>query len=83
VPAGLSLEKRQQLRKHYLDAAVARGEKMGLTLRCQRVADDLASPDHQSCRGEQPGGTGCLCRCHDHPADGTAAREDQRLGFRA
>jgi hypothetical protein len=67
VPAGLSPDEREALRKRYLDKAVASAAKTGLTGRCKRVLADLASPDHRLCRGENPGGTGCLCRCHDNP----------------
>lgn len=86
--AGLSLEQRQALREKYLGAALAQAAKMGLTGRCKRVLDNLASPDHERCRGEEPGGAGCLCRCHDSVesnsnSESDTRREDQRLGFRS
>jgi hypothetical protein len=63
--AGMNLEQRQAMRQRYLDKAASNAERMGLTARCKRVVSDLDHPDHQVCRGEDPGGAGCLCRCHD------------------
>ena len=67
MTAGLSLADRKALRQHYRAEAIKRAELLGMTLRCQHVADDMDSPEHQLCRGEERGGAGCLCRCHDQP----------------
>ena len=75
MPAGLPLEERLELRQRYLDKAVTQARRMGVTGRCRRVLDDLEHPDHQLCRGENPGGTGCLCPHHDHPGAVTASLE--------
>ena len=61
----MSRAAREAQRQRYLDRAVQQAALAGVTLRCRRVASDLDHPDHQVCRGEGPGGAGCLCRCHD------------------
>jgi len=75
MPAGLSLPEREALRQRYLDKAVAQAARMGVTGRCRRVLGDLAHPDHGICRGECPGGVGCLCKCHDKPGAVMASTE--------
>ncbi len=82
MPAGLSLPEREALRQRYLDKAIAQAARMGVTGRCRRVLGDLDSPDHQLCRGEAPGGVGCLCKCHDKPGAVTASIE-ARYGGRS
>jgi len=62
--SGLSLAEREAMRRKYRDKALAQAARMGVTLRCRRHLDDLDHPDHQLCRGELPGGAGCLCCCH-------------------
>jgi hypothetical protein len=64
----MSLAERQAARKRYRDQAIARAEQIGVTIRCQVLADDMDNSDHQLCRGESRDGAGCLCRCHDNPA---------------
>src|SRR6266705_1839657 len=46
-------------------AAVKQAAKMGVTPRCEGLADDMDNPDHRLCQGERPGNAGCLCQCHD------------------
>ncbi len=70
MTAGLSLGERAALRERYRRDAIKRAEQMGRTLRCQGLADDMDNPGYQLCRGEERGGAGCLCRCHDRPGDG-------------
>lgn len=66
-PERRSLAERQAARARYRQEAIARAEGMGLTLRCRDLLDDMDNPEHGLCRGEDPGGSGCLCRCHDKP----------------
>jgi hypothetical protein len=65
MTAGMSLAERQDARRRYRDQAIRRAERLGVTIRCCVLADDLDHPDHRLCRGEDCGGAGCLCRCHD------------------
>jgi len=80
MPAGLSLPEREALRQRYLDKAVAQAARMGVTGRCRRVLGDLAHPDHGICRGECPGGVGCLCKCHDH-AESVTVTDSESLPY--
>ncbi len=66
MTAGMSLSERIRLRERYRQAAIEQAAKRGVTLRCQHLADDMDNPGHRLCQGEQPGGAGCLCRCHDN-----------------
>ena len=77
--AGMSLAERQAARQYYRDQAIARAEQMGVTIRCQVLADDMDNPDHQFCRGESRNGAGCLCRCHDNPGAAIVSRRDERV----
>lgn len=52
---------RERIRQH----ALANAARVGITFRCQMAGDDTGQ--HRACRGESPGGAGCLCRCHDNP----------------
>lgn len=61
----MSLAERIAARNRYREQAIAQAERKGLTLRCQDLLDDMDNPDHRLCRGEDDGGAGCLCRCHD------------------
>jgi hypothetical protein len=72
MTAGLSFSEREALRDQYRQRAIAQAEKLGVTLRCRYLDYDLNDPGHQLCRGESPGGAGCLCRCHDHVITGSA-----------
>jgi hypothetical protein len=65
MTAGLSLGERAALRERYRQDAIKRAERLGRTFRCWNLADDMDNPDHRLCRGEERGGAGCLCRCHD------------------
>lgn len=56
---------RRATRQRYRDEAIRHAERRGLTLRCGELLDDMDSPGHRLCMGEAPGGSGCLCRCHD------------------
>jgi hypothetical protein len=95
---GWSVEKRQEyrafLREQETEKAVRRAEKLHLSGTCinAMAATGGADPDyaralHQACRGELPGGIGCLCRCHDVIqaeveagfATGTVALPDQLI----
>lgn len=64
---GLPAERRRELRELILkrehELADKRAREAGLTLRCLRAGDN--SGEHRRCRGEMPGGVGCLCGCHD------------------
>lgn len=83
---GMSVAERRELRETCRERAFADAERKaataGLTLRCERALDmEGASPalvrgEHQACRGEDRGGVGCLCICHDNP--GAAAEEVSR-----
>jgi hypothetical protein len=75
---GRTRAEREAQRQLYLARALVTAAQMGVTLRCRRVIGDLASPQHKICRGEGPGGAGCLCRCHDPAEDsGEAGPRDQ------
>lgn len=65
----LTLSERVARRQHYRDQAIRRAERTGLSARCAASLDDMDSRDHELCRGEDPGGSGCLCRCHDAKAE--------------
>lgn len=65
MTAGLSMAERREARQRIRARAIAQAERLGLTLRCRMVMDDMDSPEHQRCQGEEPGNSGCLCRCHD------------------
>ena len=69
MSAGLSLPERRAVRQKYRAEAIARADKLGRSLRCSDYAVNLDDPQHQLCRGEDRGGAGCLCECHD-PRDG-------------
>jgi len=71
--AGRSLAERQAARRRNRDEGIARAALVGLTLRCRDLADDPDDPSHGFCQGEEPGGSGCLCRCHDLRAAGISA----------
>jgi hypothetical protein len=60
---GMNLEEREAAREKYRTAALASAARMGVTVRCRDLPE--GHPDHQMCRGEDPNGTGCLCKCHD------------------
>lgn len=73
---GWSIEKRQAyraaLREQEIEKAIRRAEKLHLSLSCinAMAATGGADPSyaralHDQCRGELPGGIGCLCLCHD------------------
>jgi hypothetical protein len=76
--AGMSLAERQALRRQYRDRAIAQAARLGMTQRCLLLQDDLDSPEHRRCRGEDRGNGGCLCRCHDNPGAVIISREDKR-----
>jgi hypothetical protein len=79
MAAGMSLAERQAARKRLRDEAIARAERLGMTLRCQMLADDMDNPGHQLCQGESRGGAGCLCRCHDNPGAAIVSSHDERV----
>jgi hypothetical protein len=79
MTAGMSLAERQAARQRYRDQAIARAALLGVTSRCQVLADDMDNPDHQLCRGESRGGAGCLCRCHDNPGAVIVSRRGERV----
>jgi len=63
---------REQVMERQLKLAVDRAAEYGLSQPCrQAMAMSLAGcPDraaalHAECQAEEPGGTGCLCLCHD------------------
>lgn len=60
--AGRTLAQREAARTELATAAAAR---MGLSLVCATLTASLEDEGHLTCPGEQPGGTGCLCLCHD------------------
>ena len=73
---GWSIEKRQAyraaLREQEIEKAIRRAEKLHLSLSCinAMAATGGADPSyakalHDQCRGELPGGIGCLCLHHD------------------
>lgn len=73
---GWSIEKRralrESLREQEVEKAIRRAEKLHLSSTCINgmAATGGADPGyaralHQQCRGELPGGIGCLCLCHD------------------
>jgi hypothetical protein len=63
-----TLAERKAARQKIREGAIKRAEHLGMTLRCQTLADDMDHPNHALCRGEEPGNAGCLCRCHDAQA---------------
>lgn len=65
-----TLPERKAARERIREHALAQAERTGLTIRCASLLDDMDNPDHGLCRGETPGGAGCLCRCHDAAAGG-------------
>jgi hypothetical protein len=79
MAARMTLAERQAARRRYRDKAILQAALMGLTIRCRELQDDLDSPDHRLCRGEDPAGTGCLCRCHDNPGAEVVSRRDERI----
>lgn len=79
MKAGMSLSERKALRQRMRQDAIDRAEQLGKTFRCQSLAGDLDDPGHQACRGEDPGNSGCLCRCHDNPGAVVVSRSDERL----
>lgn len=60
-----TLSERKAARERYRNEAVASAEMKGKSLTCQYVSGDMDHPNHQLCKGELPGNSGCLCRCHD------------------
>lgn len=74
---GMSFAERQSARQRIRERAFADAEHKartaGLTMRCERAmalegaSPELISAEHRACRGESPGGAGCLCECHDNP----------------
>lgn len=66
MTAGMSQAEREAERQRVREKAADRAELVRMTLRCQYLQHDLKDPGHQMCRGESPGNSGCLCRCHDN-----------------
>lgn len=73
---GLSIERRTALRADLLEAELEKARRramsLHLSLTCRNAMDCTGAEDstyvqllHQQCRGELPGGVGCLCVCHD------------------
>jgi hypothetical protein len=73
---GLTLAQRQKLRTQVLErqlsVAYRRAIRYGLSETCRQAMDmsaagcpARAAELHASCKAEEPGGTGCLCPCHD------------------
>jgi hypothetical protein len=59
---------RAEIARKQLQLAQHRAAEYGLSITCREAleaAGDLARKLHGKCRGEDPGGTGCLCGCHD------------------
>lgn len=77
MAAGLSLSERRALRACYRERAIRAAERIGVTLRCQGLAGDMDNRNHQFCRGEERGGVGCLCRCHDNPGVAVLSGDEQ------
>ena len=73
---GMLLLDRQRLREKVMERqlklAVERATGYGLSQTCRRAmamglagCTDRAAVLHAECQAEEPGGTGCLCLCHD------------------
>lgn len=73
---GLSIERRTALRADLLETELEKARhkaaSLYLSLTCRNAMDCTGTEDgtyvkllHQQCRGELPGGVGCLCVCHD------------------
>jgi hypothetical protein len=68
TPAAEREAKRQSVRDAAIARAVAEAERMFMTARCHlAVRSDWGPEFHAPCRGDVPGNSGCLCRCHDDP----------------
>lgn len=78
----MSLPERQAQRQRYRDRALEQAEQMGLTMRCQGAIALGSEEEHRRCRGESPGGAGCLCTCHDNPGVVVLARSDEPAAAR-
>ncbi len=68
---------RTVIREEELAKAMRRTEAMYLTHDCRQAMALTGTEDagyvhdlHGQCRGEIPGGVGCLCRCHDVIGEG-------------
>lgn len=68
---------RAAIREEELAKAIRRSEAMYLTQTCRQAMALTGAEDagyvrdlHGQCRGEIPGGVGCLCRCHDVIGEG-------------
>jgi hypothetical protein len=64
-----TLAERQAARQRIRAAAIVRAERTAMTMRCADLQYDMDHPNHSLCQGEDPGNSGCLCRCHDKPQD--------------
>lgn len=77
---GMTVLDRQKLREEVIRAelqrAYERAARYGLSMRCARAMlmtggdPELVRAEHGRCRGEEPGGAGCLCQCHDDSRGG-------------
>ncbi len=68
---------REQIRNAEMERAVRRAENMYLSASCRNAMALTGTEDpeyvrdlHGQCRGEIPGASGCLCRCHDVVGEG-------------
>jgi hypothetical protein len=78
---------RQKMREEILDAeldrARERAAKVGRTLTCNQgmmAWGALAAEMHGSCTGEDLGGAGCLCECHDEHRGGVESGTAVEMG---
>lgn len=75
-------ELRERIRQEELERAIRRAEYMYVSSFCRNaLALTLTGTEdaeyvrdlHGQCRGEIPGGSGCLCRCHDVVGEGVVS----------
>lgn len=65
-----TLAEREARRQKLRDYALAHALDHHLTARCRWASDGGLDVTEHGCMAEAPGRSGCLCTCHDGPADG-------------
>lgn len=78
---------RQKLREGILQYELSRARKRAATscrsLTCVRAMQawgETAAYLHGQCGGEEPGGAGCLCECHDNNRGGVESGTAAEMG---
>lgn len=84
---GMTVLERQQYREEMLqravDRAVRQAQRVHRSLTCNDAMQawgETAAKLHGSCRGEEPGGIGCLCECHDDHRSGVESGTAIEIG---